>query len=213
MACSASSWRVRRAPSRGQREPGAGALADVALPSNAGALLNKCSPGPPLTRTTEPGHRISGPRPRAPRRRGGPSPRPACRPSWYFNFPQRSIRPSGAVTPPGHGPSWNRPCGALAVVDDGGEQLTANNARFCGGRDRRRSGDLALFRWPQGVQVMTSCAVRLAKVLVRGLGPNEATPGDTERQAAPAGSLAGSSRDGPFPEAGHAAWCGVVYVV
>jgi hypothetical protein len=48
--------------------------------------------------------------------------------------------------------------------------------------------DVALFSWPQGVQVMTSCAVRLAKVLVRGLGPNEATPGDTERQAAPAGS-------------------------
>ena len=54
--------------------------------------------------------------------------------------------------------------------------------------------DVALFRWPQGVQVMTSCADRLAKVLVRGLGPNEATPGDTERQAAPAGSSRSMAR-------------------
>ncbi len=48
--------------------------------------------------------------------------------------------------------------------------------------------DVALFRWPQCVQGMTSCAVRLAKVLVGGLEPNEATRGDIERQAVPAGS-------------------------
>src|SRR5918996_1728713 len=67
--------------------------------------------------------------------------------------------------------------------------LTCTNA---GGRDRRRSGDLPLFRWPQLVQGMPTGVIPSAKDLVSRIARHAAAEADTHRPRDARGIFAGS---------------------